>query len=144
MYGYKALVDHILLALLRTPYPQVPSPPPLGKPGVTSTLLLACAPAHLLLLVATVRELFSSATPLLAPTLLYRTRSKACRFKLFEVFLEWDVGATRVLFGYTKNVQNRGVIPDFPSSKTKVFCFSTDWVCYGTQIVGNSHFLLCW
>ena len=92
-YGYKALVDHILLALLRTPYPQIPPPPPLGKPGVSSTLLLACVPAHLLLLVATARKKLSSATPLLASTLLYRTISKACRSKLFEVILEWDVGA---------------------------------------------------
>ncbi|OSS47516.1 hypothetical protein B5807_07458 [Epicoccum nigrum] len=46
-----------------------------------------------------------------------------------------------VLFGYTKNLQNRGAIPGFPSSKTKVFCFSTDWVCYGTLVVGYSHFL---
>jgi hypothetical protein len=92
-YGYKSLVDHILLALLRTPYPQVPLPPPLGKPSVCSILLLASVPAHLLLLVATVRELLSSATPLLASALLFRTRSKACKSTLFEVVLEWEVDA---------------------------------------------------
>lgn len=46
-----------------------------------------------------------------------------------------------VLFGYTKNLQNRGEIPGFPASKTEVFCRSTDLVCYGTLIVGYGHFL---
>lgn len=46
-----------------------------------------------------------------------------------------------MLFGYTKNLQNQGVMPEFPSPETQVFCLSTDWVCYGTVIVGYSHFL---
>ncbi|KAL1653075.1 Cutinase [Didymella pomorum] len=46
-----------------------------------------------------------------------------------------------VLFGYTKNLQNRGQIPDFPAAKTEVFCRSTDYVCYGTLIVAIGHFL---
>lgn len=46
-----------------------------------------------------------------------------------------------VLFGYTKNLQNLGRIPDFPAAKTEVFCRSTDLVCFGTLIVGIGHFL---
>lgn len=46
-----------------------------------------------------------------------------------------------VLFGYTKNLQNLGRIPDFPAAKTEVFCRSTDLVCFGTLIVGVGHFL---
>lgn len=46
-----------------------------------------------------------------------------------------------VLFGYTKNLQNLGRIPGFSTTKTRVYCASTDLVCYGTLIVGLGHFL---
>lgn len=36
-----------------------------------------------------------------------------------------------VLFGYTKNLQNLGRIPNFPSSKLSVYCDVADAVCYG-------------
>lgn len=46
-----------------------------------------------------------------------------------------------VLFGYTKNLQNRGRIPNFPESKTEVYCNTTDAVCWGTLFIMPSHFL---
>ncbi|KAK1499582.1 cutinase [Colletotrichum cuscutae] len=38
-----------------------------------------------------------------------------------------------VLFGYTKNLQNLGRIPNFPSSKLSVYCNVADAVCYGKR-----------
>ena len=40
------------------------------------------------------------------------------------------VGAA--LFGYTKNKQNNGVIPNFPRERTAVYCATFDAVCWGT------------
>ncbi|RGP77053.1 cutinase 3 [Fusarium longipes] len=49
--------------------------------------------------------------------------------------------AGTVLFGYTKNLQNRGKIPSYPEDRTKVFCNTGDLVCTGTLIVAGPHLL---
>ncbi|KAH6990279.1 cutinase [Ilyonectria destructans] len=46
-----------------------------------------------------------------------------------------------VLFGYTKNLQNLGRIPNYPTSRTKVYCEAADAVCYGTLFILPAHFL---
>ncbi|KAF9870687.1 cutinase [Colletotrichum karsti] len=46
-----------------------------------------------------------------------------------------------VLFGYTKNLQNLGRIPNFPSNKVEVYCDIADAVCYGTLFILPAHFL---
>ncbi|KXS94052.1 hypothetical protein AC578_3378 [Pseudocercospora eumusae] len=40
-----------------------------------------------------------------------------------------------VLYGYTKNLQNKGQIPGYPKEQTKVFCNASDGVCSGTLVV---------
>ena len=45
-----------------------------------------------------------------------------------------------VLFGYTKNGQQKGGIPDFPKEKIHVFCSSGDGVCGGALLVTVGHF----
>ncbi len=47
--------------------------------------------------------------------------------------------AGTVLFGYTKNLQNLGRIPNYPAERTKVFCNLGDLVCTGSLIVAAPH-----
>lgn len=46
-----------------------------------------------------------------------------------------------VLFGYTKNLQNGGRIPNYPASRTEVYCNVSDAVCWGTLFIAPAHFL---
>jgi cutinase len=46
-----------------------------------------------------------------------------------------------VLFGYTQNRQNDGRIPNYDTSRTKIYCDASDLVCQGTLFITLGHFL---
>lgn len=58
--------------------------------------------------------------------------------KLDAALRERVVGT--VLFGYTKNMQNRGGIDSYPASNLKVYCATGDLVCTGTLAITAAHF----
>jgi len=61
--------------------------------------------------------------------------------KLPEAIKSKVVGG--VLFGDTRNVQDRGQVPGYPADKVKVFCPKEDGVCLGGlyPTVTNGHFV---
>lgn len=46
-----------------------------------------------------------------------------------------------IMFGDSRNAQDKGQIPNFPKSKTKIFCKLGDLVCLGTDLLSVQHFL---
>lgn len=44
-----------------------------------------------------------------------------------------------VMYGFTRNAQDRGQVPGFPQGQTKVFCALGDLVCVNTLTITPAH-----
>lgn len=44
-----------------------------------------------------------------------------------------------LIFGDSRNKQDKGQIPNFPKSKTKIICNLLDTICMGLQIIDLQH-----
>jgi cutinase len=49
--------------------------------------------------------------------------------------------AVGVLFGDTRNKQDKNQVPDFPKEKTEIYCTKEDGVCWGSLNVTAGHFV---
>lgn len=45
-----------------------------------------------------------------------------------------------VLFGYTKNQQNDGMIVNYPSNRLRIYCHNNDLVCNGGLLTLPNHY----
>lgn len=46
-----------------------------------------------------------------------------------------------VLYGDTRNKQDKGAITGYPADQVKIFCDPQDGVCFGSLSVTNGHFV---
>lgn len=58
--------------------------------------------------------------------------------KTLSITLQNQIGAA-VMFGDVRNTQDNGQIPNFPKSKTKIYCAPLDLVCLGTDLLTPTH-----
>jgi cutinase len=101
-------------------YVILPIPPPFSSAAIRLSMLLSCFKNN-------TDDIISQGAALAA----------AAISDLSTTVRDQVVGT--VLFGYTKNLQNRGAIPNYPSDRLKVFCAVGDLVCTGTLTITAAH-----